>query len=1678
MCECKLIYFCAMLVSIVTCFNIDQQNYAVYEPVDNNRSMFGFTVAVHKDRGHRGWILVGAPEGQSIFQDANVVRRGGTVYKCRSEGDDVCEQIPFDRTNNVGFGDIPIDEKSGQWFGATLSSSGRMDGPIVACAPRYIWFTKDLNRRDPVGTCFVSSGAFDNFEEYSPCRTMNWGYHRQGSCQAGFSAAINREGDRLYVGAPGSYYWQGQMYSIDAHAHFNYTPGIFGNLGYGAKGSVHQQSLETRPAVFSTREGKAPDDDSYIGYSTVVGHFQQGQEYEGIAVGMPRGNKLRGKVLLFTWDLVNYKNITISKQIGSYFGYALAAADVNGDKKLDLIVGAPMHTEPNTEGKYDVGRVYVFYQSSNFLESFNKSHFLDGINSKGRFGHALASLGDLNQDGFDDFAVGAPYDGPNGRGAVYIYYGSKEGIRQKFGQVIYAEAISGGRQYLTTFGFSLTGGLDLDDNEYPDMAVGAYLSNSAFFFRSRPVVFIDSYVQFQSINKKIDLKQKNCHLPNGQEGTCTSIDFCIKYYGKGIPDHIYLNVQYILDTLVSAPRMGFQSYGTNTFNNTISLAINAKEHCKREEVFMKNDFKDKLTPLEAEVKFFMIESTTANNFRDPQSILRPILDLNNPPSRKDSITIQKNCGPDDICIPNLHVNVTSNVDKYLLGSNTTIEFDVIVSNFGEDAFETTFEITYPEGVFYKGWSKKIGWLCNDVGNRTVLCEIGNPLPSKKIANFKVLFQPYHQEGLPSSYIFNCLVNSTNPEPKETWDDNKKNIVIDIWIDATLDVKGQSYPTLQPLSYYNESLSETMKEVRKETEIGPEVVHIYYVTNKGPSPIQEAEVFILWPLTSLGNEDLLYLMDQPHTQGNVKCDHVPLVNYRKVKQDMQSSSLWERYHIDISAFVVGNSAQKITGEKPPENTIEIGPGITSGIGVVNKGTNLDVNQTTGDASSIWEQRHNETDTSTTDFRTWGTLNPNGEYELTVSKAFTRYINGQPVKTWENTTTIRDRQGHVLRTLYFNDYTNDQYGNNMDSLSYKFDLKQGEFEHRQANYHITYDENGNAHTTWQNKTIITDSNGNILRSYYWDENTGIVTLINESGNIYNIQEEMRRKEELEQKRLDDLRRQEQLRKDQMRIDQIRQQLKQEQERRLEDERKRLAETNRQIAEQKRLEDERRRIDELRRRDELRREEERRRLEEARINKENEEKRREEIRIQNEARRREEEIRLEEERRREEARYNANRFPSHQNRYDEERRKEEENRRAEEKRREEERRRIEQIKVTEERRRQEQARLEQWRKQQEQIRARQEDERRRMIQNGWTEEQIRRYFEEVRRREHAENSGGFTSGSYDQYGNRRVVTGYFDSKGNYHDSNNPNEIIFNKTFVVESSTSYPIEFTAGDSRTFSSNFDDLGSGFTVQTLNLGGNGDSNNKNSAESRVSSNSRTSNYASSSNYGGSSRATSSGGYGQRNSDSGSGTYRREWSSEGSSFTSGKLPTTYFHNSIESDVANDEPIRHSKSRDKRQALDDPYEYIKALVKCKSTECIYIRCVVGALDKNKDVYIALRSRLNVRALKDIPAKDQSIKLSSMMVGSITELPFLKRIDKNKQVMIQHEIFTEIPAKEVELIPEVAPLWIYIVSAVAGIVMLLLLIWLLSKCGFFKRNRPAPGPERQPLNRNGYHSGDEAL
>lgn len=62
-----------------------------------------------------------------------------------------------------------IDDKSYQWFGSNLHTAIE-NGSIVSCAQKYVYFHSKYNRRDPIGTCWVSRGSFNGFLEYSPCR--------------------------------------------------------------------------------------------------------------------------------------------------------------------------------------------------------------------------------------------------------------------------------------------------------------------------------------------------------------------------------------------------------------------------------------------------------------------------------------------------------------------------------------------------------------------------------------------------------------------------------------------------------------------------------------------------------------------------------------------------------------------------------------------------------------------------------------------------------------------------------------------------------------------------------------------------------------------------------------------------------------------------------------------------------------------------------------------------------------------------------------------------------------------------------------------------------------------------------------------------------------------------------------------------------------------------------------------------------------------------------------------------------------------------------------------------------------------------------------------------------------------------------------------------------------------
>jgi hypothetical protein len=105
------------------------------------------------------------------------------------------------------------------------------------------------------------------------------------------------------------------------------------------------------------------------------------------------------------------------------FGATLAQADVDGDGRPDLIVGAP-------QDSVEAGRVYLFTTDdvAQGVDSHDASGQLGGMEPWDRLGASLAAGGDIDGDGIDDVVVGAPgfdVDGArSGEGAAAVISGA------------------------------------------------------------------------------------------------------------------------------------------------------------------------------------------------------------------------------------------------------------------------------------------------------------------------------------------------------------------------------------------------------------------------------------------------------------------------------------------------------------------------------------------------------------------------------------------------------------------------------------------------------------------------------------------------------------------------------------------------------------------------------------------------------------------------------------------------------------------------------------------------------------------------------------------------------------------------------------------------------------------------------------------------------------------------------------------------------------------------------------------------------------------------------------------------------------------------------------------------------------------------------------------------------
>ena len=156
---------------------------------------------------------------------------------------------------------------------------------------------------------------------------------------------------------------------------------------------------------------------------------------------------------------------------GSHFGGAVnSAGDVNGDGYDDILIGAYEYTIPDIANVSHQGRVYLFYGSATGLGTGEADWTFAGDRSDENLGYAVASAGDINNDGFDDIIIGARRYEQNDKkvGAALIFYGSAAGLTQTAPDWTVIGDDPGG-----DLGASVNTAGDINHDGYDDIIIGA-----------------------------------------------------------------------------------------------------------------------------------------------------------------------------------------------------------------------------------------------------------------------------------------------------------------------------------------------------------------------------------------------------------------------------------------------------------------------------------------------------------------------------------------------------------------------------------------------------------------------------------------------------------------------------------------------------------------------------------------------------------------------------------------------------------------------------------------------------------------------------------------------------------------------------------------------------------------------------------------------------------------------------------------------------------------------------------------------------------------------------------------------------------------------------------------------------------------------------------------------------
>ncbi|XP_056258423.1 integrin alpha-3-like isoform X1 [Seriola aureovittata] len=824
---CVLLIVC---VGVCVAFNLDTSFPLLKTGGDG--SLFGLSVALHQDLKTDAYrLLVGAPR-EKAEPDVPANRTGG-VYSCPITVDQSdCSRMKL-IDPNVNLAEDLVED---MWLGVSVASQGRPGGRVLACGHRFVKLYGPLELRQMIGRCYLRGNdlQYDDNDSHwqnpeQPCSHLG-DVRAEVMCNMGISASITQT--EVIVGSPGSYEWQGNV-----HVSWMNPDDVF----------------DTQKNSFTNMQSR----NIYIGYSITQARRLLSELNETIVTGAPKDSKddARGSVLL----AVKQNNKLIvqqtlrGEQTGSYFGNAVATTDLNNDGWNDLLVGAPFYFHRQQEAG---GAVYVYMNAGGRFDS-RPSVVLRGPDRSG-FGMAVTAAGDLNQDGFQDFAVGAPF---HETGSVMIWTGSSGGVSTEPSQVIRGTSISPG---FRTFGYSLSGGLDVDGNRYPDLVVGS-LDDSVALLRTRPVIHLN-----KTLRVSPDVVDPNsCDF-------CIQVEVCFSYiFSTGERrdrDNITVHFTVTADITSLKSRLRFHANKQSIYSGYLSMP---SKRCESLRVGLLSPIRDQVEPLVFSLNVSLYEKLPKKRGSMQDLKRLPVLSQTPRPFRTQ-IHIQKACGSDNRCHSNLQMAAqftdedqkpfTMQRGSQVLHYNTSVNrlfLEVNVSNTpslgrpAEDAHNAILNISIPSSLIYSGVRTK-GEATTTVGcsieNTVVLCELGNPFKSNQKVQMFIIFQ-LSDISLDTREIESLLQLSTLSEQSDL-SPVSVSMLVEYSLQTSLTLISPSGPT----SFSGHVIGESA--MKKTEDVGSLLLFTFqvHISGKPLGRLGNLEVKFDWPRVVSNGKWLLYLTE--------------------------------------------------------------------------------------------------------------------------------------------------------------------------------------------------------------------------------------------------------------------------------------------------------------------------------------------------------------------------------------------------------------------------------------------------------------------------------------------------------------------------------------------------------------------------------------------------------------------------------------------------------------------------------------------------------------------------------------------------------------------------------------------------------------------------------------------------